>query len=329
MVTTLLPEVNQAAELPLAATLWPDPLPYDPGEDLAWALAAFAARRDEYALYDAYLAGRHRIVVATQAYETNFRELLARARANICPAVVRAFTDRLKIVGFSPRDDTTDEAGAREGWRFWQDRRLARVANWAHGLAVGLGDAYLHVWPDEAGRAQVYAHGGDAFVARYDPEHPASPAFAARLWAEEPTRDQGRRYRLNLYYADRIERYRSGPAAAGVPTNADAFAGVAGEGQPWRVANPWGLVPVFPLVFEGGPGRGGRSALAEVIPLQDQLNKSIIDRAVAMEFGAWPQRYAIGLEPEQATDSAGNLLYHADGTPKWAPLPFASASTAC
>jgi hypothetical protein len=224
--------------------------------------------------------------------------------------------------GFSPHDDTQDEAGATAAWRFFQDRRLARVANYAHGRAVGLGDAYLVVWPDKAGRAHVYAHGGDCLVARYDPEDPDTLTVAARLWEEPPSVAYGRRFRLTLYYADRVERYISGPNTASLPTRADAFEPYAEAGEPWRVANPWGRVPVFPLPFEGGPGLCGHSALAEVVPLQDQLNKAVIDRAVAQEFGAWPQRWAIGLEPDQARNSDGSLKYDASGNPVMAPLPF-------
>jgi hypothetical protein len=312
MVLELLPRQNQASDLPLAVPLPPYPANYDPGDDIGWSLSAFAARRLDYQLYDAYLRGLHRPVVATQAYEHAFRDLLARTAANVCPAVVRALTDRLKIVGFSPHDDTQDEASATAAWQFYQDRRLARVANYAHGRAVGLGDAYLVVWPDRAGKAHVYAHGGECLVARHDPEDPETIQVAARLWEEPPTREYGHRFRLTLYYADRVERYISGPNTVSLPTRADAFIPYVEPGQPATVRNPWGRVPVFPLAFEGGPGMCGHSALVEVVPLQDQLNKAVIDRAVAQEFGAWPQRYAIGLEPD----------YDADGNPLPRPVKF-------
>lgn len=302
MVTTpLLPQQNQAAPAnfplaqPLAAYLAPYLTPYDPlanVTDLGWALATFAARRDRYALYDQYVAGIHRPLVATQAYEATFRSLLARTAANVCPAVVRALTDRLKLTGFSPHSNSGDEKSAEAAWSFYQDRRLARVANYAHGRAATLGDAALVVWPDKTGRARLYAHGGDAVAARYDDEEPDLPNLGARLWQD------GDRYRLTLYYADRVERYATNESTHTLPSSADAFTPYREDGEPWPVRNPWGRVPVFPLAFEGGPGLCGRSVLTEVVPLQDQLNKAVIDRAVAQEFGAWPQRWAVGLEPD-------------------------------
>jgi hypothetical protein len=311
-------DLNQTQNgfLPLAQTLWA--LPYDAAttsDDVQWALDAFAVRRDDYALYGDYLAGYHRAMVAAQAYEQTFRSVIARTRANICPAIVRAHTDRLRLTGFSPHPDDGNEATAAAAWGLYQERRLTKTFNYVFGQAVGLGDAYVRVWPDKTGRAQFTAFRGDQIVVRYANDEgaitlrdgaaveyagakPGELECAAQLWQE------GSQYSLLLYYSDRLSYYQTKPNTTTLPDKAAAFSPVR------EVANTYGRVPLFPFPFEGGPGQYGTSILAPVVPLQDLYNKTLVDREVAAEFAAWPQRYAIGLEPD----------YDANG--KAIPLPY-------
>jgi hypothetical protein len=48
---------------------------------------------------------------------------------------------------------------------------------------------------------------------------------------------------------------------------------------------------------------GGVSELADVVCVQDRINKTLADRLMTQDFGAFPQKWAIGF-PE--TDSEGN-----------------------
>ena len=65
--------------------------------------------------------------------------------------------------------------------------------------------------------------------------------------------------------------------------------------EPWPIPNTFGIVPVFHFANNAFTGEYGRSELRDVIPLQDALNKSNMDLLVAMEYGAYRQRYATGL----------------------------------
>src|SRR5690606_31008791 len=71
------------------------------------------------------------------------------------------------------------------------------------------------------------------------------------------------------------------------------------DGEPWTFAlNVPDTVPVFHVANNGRTGEYGRSEIEPVIPLQDALNKTLMDMLIAMEFAAYPQRYIIGAEPE-------------------------------
>jgi hypothetical protein len=310
--TPLLPTQNQDSPTryrPLApgGTTPPD----DPERaDIIWTLNTLAARRPRYMRYHAYLAGEHGLENATKDYKAAFRALLAGLRCNICPRVVHALTDRLKLAGFEGEDvagagdgadtgadspgDTRDDAAL--AWELWQSGRLDRVENRIVAEAVATGDAYLMVWPDpdDETTPRFYPHSADSVALRYDPERPDRVTLGAKLWAE------GKRYRLNLYYPDRTLRYRSErDNPNGVP-DAKAFQLLPEEGvQP----NRYGRVPFFQFAFDAGMGQCGHAELHDVIPIQDGINKILGDLLLASEFGAYPMRWAVGVDADRDADA--------------------------
>ncbi len=120
-----------------------------------------------------------------------------------------------------------------------------------------------------------------------------------------------------------IERYitaKAGgailPEARDLVPVADAANAVIGEGsvasdQKIRnprseIANPYGVVPVFHFANNADIGAFGRSEIEAAIPVQDGLNKSVLDMLVAMEFSAYRQRWAAGIEIDY--DNDGNAI---------------------
>jgi len=64
-----------------------------------------------------------------------------------------------------------------------------------------------------------------------------------------------------------------------------------------EVPNPYNVVPLFH--FPNGAYKCyGVSSLKDIIPLQDGLNKSVMDMMISMEFASFRQRWVIGLELE-------------------------------
>lgn len=300
---------------PLPAGLRGATLAGDASDDISWALCEFAARRARYALYHDYLRGDHRLTFATKGYREAFKALLEGLRCNLCPRVVHALTDRLKLEGFAAHDAevadaegggrTARQADAQAAWALWQDGRLDRHENRVYTEAVATGDAYLLVWPspDDPMVPCFYPQAADSIVMRYDAERPDVPTLAAKFWQVQGTK----RYRLNLYYADRLEKYTTGDRTDAPGKAADFTAYIVGA-EAWPLlyrehersilAPPAGRVPVFHFPFEGGLGQCGQAELRDIIPIQDALNKTLADLIVAGEFGAWPQKWAIGVDPE-------------------------------
>ena len=278
--------------------------------DLDTALAQLRARRDAYDRYRAYYQGAHDLAFATDKFKNAFGALFRAFSDNLCPVVVDTVADRLTVTGFQldgqparpPRVPQLEgpvtpapRTPADAAWELWQANRMPRRAGEVHQEAGVTGDAYVIVWPDSAGAVRIWPQRADTVVVSYDPELPGARLWAAKVWAREDGY-----VRANLYYPDRLEKYISQKKTNGVlPRDSRGFVPYRAAGEPGAVLdNPYGAVPVFHFASNAPVGELGRSELADIVPLQDALNKSIMDMLVAMEFTAFPQRWITGLELE-------------------------------
>jgi hypothetical protein len=221
-----------------------------------------------------------------------FGELFRAFADNLCPAVVDSVADRLQIDGFDVEEG--DPIKADLVMSIWRRNRMDRRVGEVHQEALRQGDAYVLVWPDRDGLAAIYPQRADQVAYVYDEELPGRALYAAKGWV----RGDGT-YRLNLYYADRIEKYVSRSATLGaIPDSSNALVPFEADGEPWPLPNPFGTVPVFHFATNAPVGGYGKSELADVVPLQDALNKAVADMLVAMEYAALPQRWVTGIEVE-------------------------------
>jgi hypothetical protein len=165
-----------------------------------------------------------------------------------------------------------------------------------HKEVLRAGDAYVIVWPDASGRATLFPNHAANITVEYDDEGTGNILWAAKWWA---MRDK--RVRVNLFYPDRVERYVSKQESEIVVSDARSFLPFDAD-----LANPFGVVPVFHFANNADVGDLGRSELEAAIPIQDGLNKSVLDMLVAMEFSAYRQRWAAGIEID--FDGDGNKL---------------------
>lgn len=220
-------------------------------------------------------------------------------------------------------DASQDKALRTEGPRsqidhIWFRNRMQQRAGEIHKEALKNGDAYAIVWFDPAGDVTIYPQRAANVTLVYDEERPGSILWAAKHW-----RTADKRMRLNIFYPDRIERYVTRKETDGMLPDAKDFdvlserSASAGRltqpsghleyrrgqvkppanagGSDW-IPNPFGVVPVFHFANNADVGCTGVSELAPAIPIQDGLNKSILDMLVAMEFSAFRQRWVAGIE---------------------------------
>ncbi len=255
-------------------------------DDLKWALEALRQRAVDYQLYEDYYHGRHRLAFATEKFRNAFGSLFRAFADNLCPAVVDPIVNKMQLVGF-------DGALGNAAWSLWTEAKLVQLAKRVHTEALTAGDAYVFVWPAAANQPVFYLNPARLVRVRYDEEQPGKVTLAVKHWLQPD-----KSIRLNLYYPDRIEKYVTTSKTGELPAAAQGLGPFEVPGEVWPLPNPYGTIPVFHFANNASLGEYGRSELADVIPLQDALNKCVADMLVAMEFVAFPQRWATGLEVE-------------------------------
>lgn len=254
------------------------------------AQVQFNRRDAAYAKAARYYDGKHDLAFATEKFQNTFGSLFREFALNLCPIVCDALRDKLRISRFAVESAPAGTLGVVSDTllELRHRNKLGIRSGEVHKEALISGDAYLIVWPDDTGRAVIHPHAAASVTVHYEPSDPTVIAWAAKRWTDI----DGRR-RINLMFADRTERYVSTAA------NSVDVAEMRSDGV---INNSFGRVPVFHFANNAGVGGLGRSELEPAIPIQDGLNKSVLDMLVAMEFAAFRQRWAAGIEVELNDD---------------------------
>jgi hypothetical protein len=247
--------------------------------------AALAQRQRAIGQFTDYYDGKHRMAFATAKFREAFGLLFREFADNWCGIVVDASAERLQIEGFR-LTGSDPEQGDQDAWEIWQRCGLDAQSDMAHVEAIKLGASYLDVGPDpsDPSLALIQVVPAQQAIVLLDPAQPSRRLAGLRCWVD----DEAELERCIVYTPDEVQWYARDPNAGTHAWDPD------GENSG---ANPLGVVPLIPLA--NNPGlidRQGRSDLANVIPLQDAVNKLVSDMIVASEFAAFRQRWATGIE---------------------------------
>ena len=281
---------------------------------LEQAIDQFRSQAARYRKSRRYYAGEQDLHFASEKFASTFGNLFREFALNLCPAIVDAVRDKLKIAEFavqsasfsSSNSETTktirDESRTLN--EIWRANRMAIRAGEVHKEALKNGDAYVIVWPGADGRVQIVPQSAESCVVHYDENEPGQIAWAAKTW-----RDADKRARLNLFFLDRIEKYIADDRHAQFLPDAKSFTVQSASFSSYKTEteensrdesgtlnNPFGVVPVFHFANNADIGSFGRSEIEDAMPVQDGLNKSVLDMLVAMEVCSFRQRWAAGLE---------------------------------
>lgn len=214
---------------------------------------------------------------------------------NLARRVVDAVLDRLKIGSITVADDDTATAKLNE---IFLDNKMGLITKRVHRVALSEGDAYMVVWPDTDGDSQsgveIYLHDPTGMRVFYDEDDPHEISYAAQVWQIKD--GDHTRIRVNLLYADRIERYISNPDADGSKdAQFDRYVDPAGddeelEGSQWPIPNPFGRVPVFHFRTDEPYGRPEHK---DAFGPQLAITKLVATHMATVDFQGFPQRYRL------------------------------------
>lgn len=276
--------------------------------------------------------------VAADFYEGNYGDVFASPRVRRLLAKmgtdevedfqyaaipVDSIAKRLKILAVSAvRPDREQEGESREQTEdtdeqvqevidgLIKDNKLRQEWHGLHHGASEYGDYYLHVWPvaDEGGQVltvEMLAKDPMRVMVLYDQENPLEKRLAIESWEIEV--DGQTRKRVNLWYADRVERWITVERKAGKsPDEWEHYAAADDQtGEGWQIDYPAGLDEVPFFHFRTSHPYGDPEHKRAFGP-QRMINKLVSAHAASIDFQVFPQRYML-MDPAMA-DRMSNLV---------------------
>jgi hypothetical protein len=281
------------------------PNPYDAGSSQWWLYrlsARLDARLPALRTLDSYYTGQNDTfrLASQAAVSSGIAGLFRGINANLAKLVVDAPRHRLEVWGFRTGDDADDELL----WETWQANDMDSEADAAHKEALVMRSCPVIVEPPST-------QGGLPVITPQDPrgcivEHAAGDRRVARAALKRWQDDDGRML-LTLYLPDRIERWQERNVSRWEQTMVPLFLGR--DPQRWEtrpdadgvylLQNTLGEVPVVELPNQGRTNHRREAEHEAVIPLLDLYNKTLLDMATTSEFGAFPQRWGIGIDVDE------------------------------
>lgn len=221
-----------------------------------------------------------------QAAESFTSPLLQRALGSTSPCfsfnyarlVVTARLSRMEVSSILSQDGSADDALAQ----LWSDNALDQELQDAFEASLVFGDAYLIGSSNEDSFDIFYNSPLDTRVF-YSTENPRLKTYAIKRWEE------GGKLRVNLYYADRTERWISKGKIQHTYVEGD-FVEYQVEGEAWPLVNETGDVPVFHL----RTGRMyGTPEHRQAYGPQRAITKLLESQMESIDYQSGPQRYIL------------------------------------
>ncbi|MCA1569764.1 MAG: phage portal protein [Chloroflexi bacterium] len=244
-------------------------------------------RQKAIKVIDDYYRGDYQVSLSSRfTRNPDLAELLKASVDNWMAIVPDAVAERLKVEGFRLGKNV---AGDAKAWDIWQRNNLDAEADLAHLEALINGEAYTLTWFDDKdpSLARVWVEHPTQMVVATDPGDRRRRVAALKCWID----DDGRTL-ATLYLPDEIWKFEAPKGFVGSRMRWDERE-VQGETNP--LTNPLGVVPVVPLTSRRRMLGPGVSEIANVIPVQDRINRLTLDMMVAAYFAAFKQRWATGL----------------------------------
>lgn len=251
---------------------------------------------------EAWYNGEHPVPAASATNSDLFRRFQKMAQSNYVGQVVNAVSARMAVEGIRM---TNDPEADQDAWDIWQYSQMDSYQNMLLTTALATGLAYVSVWPDEDDPGQIIMA----------PEHPAEVthelapgtlrkmAAALKIYPDEIAGD----WVTTLWLPDGIYEWRSG-----------------GDWDGWSLwtptqtyDNPYGDIPVRPLLNKPTLRGGWSSEMSDGIPIQQRINQTLLNMMVAEEAVAFPQRWATGLELEKDADGAAKRPFRSGADSLW------------
>lgn len=264
-----------------------------------------------------FLTERQEQFLGLKAQDANYRYA-----HNLCGLIIQSLVERLSVTGFAATIQGADDETHISLCELWWDANLMDTQeDLIYEATLRDGQGFLIVDWDAQRMVPRWTWNerfdGTQGVRLYRDPNSNAVLFAAKRWqVYNPidTKDNGRT-RVTLYFPDRVEKLISA-----IGSNA----GIAGMGwEPYLDDGdtdgivPWTDGTGQPLGCAAVPfDNPGGSEIAQVLSMQDMLNKSDLDLVAAADMAGFRILYATGATsaigadglPEEVTIAPGRLI---------------------
>jgi len=253
---------------------------------MQWIQQQADNRRDDYDIARRYYHGEHDTALTDRLKKFLPPRLMF--RDNFMNVVVDSLAERLTLIGF----DSDSEAFSEWAWELWQKNRMDYVQVVIHTETVMLGDSYVLCDWDAENERPRFTHQMPEMILPHYSETTREIDWLSKKWMQHSMVGNDPETRLNIYHPDRVEKYiAKGGVWARHQDEMDEEWPV-----PWldRSGQPLGI----PFVHFRNRPMGedfGQSEILNVIPMQDLLNKTLIDLTMILDTLAFPQRYTLNV----------------------------------
>jgi hypothetical protein len=284
---------------------------FDPQTPEWWLTTLYDAlmnQRRHFDLMDAYYRGEPpRLPWLPEQAQNDLRRLIALTKSNYMGLVVDSMVERMQIEGFRLNGESI---GDQQTWAIWQANNMDSGSDQVLLEAAIAGCSYIQVSPNNAEPARPVI----------TPEHPAQTivayepgtarrrrAAALKVWRDEWTGHM----MATLYLPSVLFKWEAEKSAQPTPGYGTPLSDMSRPNwvprmvasEQWPAPNPLGVVPIVEIPNNPRLLTGGVSEIADVITIQDRVNKTLADRLMTQDYGAFPQKWATGYQFE---DDDGN-----------------------
>lgn len=246
--------------------------------------------------YVRYARGRQRLPWLPDSAESEYRDIAKKSASNWLELVVRSTAQGLHVDGYGAASDDSEPSSLWD--EVWQPNGMDARQHALHRAVLTLGYSYLIEWPADDGGVWMRPEAATSLFAVYDDPGDDWPTLALRE-VKKGAKGSGKGGIYELYDAEARYTLRDGKVAI--------------------AEHDLGLVPVVKVESQLDLLGDPQGEIEPVIPIQDRIVDATFTLQMVAKYGAFPQRWIAGLNPqapltdpetgEPVTDEAGNFVY--------------------
>jgi hypothetical protein len=261
-------------------------------------------QQPEVAFFDDYYTGNHPLPWLAPQARDEFRRILKMTRSNYMGLVVDAMVERATVEGFRFADS---DKGDQDSWTIWQANNLDADSD-TGWLESGIGGrAYFLTAPNKTTPTSpnIWVEHASQCIVGYEPgTNRRGRRAGLKVWNDDWTGEIHATLYLLVNGALYLFKYRSAkPQSGGKPEWEQRLV----DGEDFGAPGNMDAVPLIEIPNNPRLLSGGISELYDVTDVQDRVNKTLADRLITQDYGAFPQKWATAW-PDEDDDGNPNQI---------------------